>query len=147
MNLATNKRAWHDFEILQEFEAGIVLHGHETKAAKAGQASLKGSHVAVVRNELFLINAAISRYEKAGHDPAYDQRRSRKLLVRREEIRRIVGQVSTQGLTLIPLSLYTKGQLVKLKFGLARHKKKYDKRESMKNRDAARHIARSLKDR
>ena len=145
MNLATNKRAWHDFEILHEFEAGIVLFGHETKAAKAGQVSLKGSHVAIIRNELFLINAAISRYAKAESDPSYDQRRTRKLLVRREEIRRLVGTVSAQGLTLIPLSLYTKGQLVKLKFGLARQKKKYDKRQTMKDKDAARDISRRLK--
>jgi SsrA-binding protein len=147
MDLANNKRALHEYKILESFEAGLVLLGQEVKSAKAGQVSLKGSYVSVKGNEVYLINANISRYKKAASSIAYDPMRPRKLLLRKPEIRRIAGILSQSGLTLIPISLYTKGQLVKISVGVAQSKNKFDKRQSMKKREADREIQRRLKDR
>lgn len=147
MDLANNKRALHEFKILETFEAGLVLQGQEVKAAKASQVSLKGSYVTARGSEVYLKNANISRYKLAAINPSYDPMRPRKLLLRKPEIRRIVGILSQSGLTLIPISLYTKGQLVKISIGVAQQKNKFDKRQTMKKREADREIQRRLKDR
>lgn len=147
MDLANNKRVLHDFKILESFEAGLVLSGQEVKAAKAGQVSLKGSYVTLKNGEVFLVKATISRYKLAGDASAYDPERSRKLLLRKAEIRRIVGILSQSGLTILPISLYTKGQLVKISIGVAAKKNKFDKRQTVKKREAEREIQRRLRDR
>lgn len=147
MDLANNKRVLHDFKILESFEAGLVLSGQEVKAAKASQVSLKGSYVTIKNGEVYLVKATISPYKFAGNISAYDPVRSRKLLLRKPEIRRIVGILSQSGLTILPISLYTKGQLVKLSIGVAQKKNKFDKRQTIKKREAEREIQRRLKDR
>lgn len=146
MDLANNKRALHEFKILESFEAGLVLRGHEVKAAKAGQVNLKGAYISVRGTEVYLINATISKYARATVSN-YDPMRARKLLLRKTEIRRIIGILSQSGLTILPISLYTKGQLVKLSIGVAQKKNKFDKRQTMKHREANREIQRRLKDR
>ena len=142
--LAQNKKAIFDYEILDKYEAGLVLYGHEVKAVKAGQASLKGSFISLRtqkgKPELYLINCQIPPYKQAGPLPAYDQRRERKLLLKRQEIAHLLGKKQTEGLTLIPLKIYTKHSFLKLEFAVARGKKKYDKRETIKKRDIERRL-------
>ncbi len=138
--LAVNKRANFDYEILDKFEAGIVLAGHEVKSVKAGQVSLKGSFVTLknVKNKKIpsvnLTNAHIAPYKFATLS-GYEPTRPRGLLLKKSEIKFLVGKTQEQGLTLVPLKIYTKHSLVKLEFALARGKKKYDKREQIKKRE------------
>ncbi|MFA5000510.1 MAG: SsrA-binding protein SmpB [Patescibacteria group bacterium] len=143
-NLAINKKANFDYEILDEHEAGLVLLGHEVKAAKAGQLSLKGSFISPRtkngRAELYLINCQISPYKNAGIMPDYNQRRERKLLLKKNEIAHLLGKKQAEGLTLIPLKIYTNHSFLKLKFAVARGKKKYDKRETIKRREVDRRL-------
>lgn len=150
--LAINKKASFDYEFLEEYEAGLVLLGHEVKSAKSGQASLKGAYVvmkgATGRTslpEFHLLNARIAAYKQAGELPGYDPERSRKLLLTKNEIKRLLGKFQEKGLTLVPLRLYTKGSLIKLAFALGRGRKKFDKREVIKKREIKRDIQRTLK--
>ena len=142
--LAQNKKASFDYELLEKYEAGLVLYGHEVKAVRAGQVSLKGSFISVRtkngRSELYLIGCQISPYKQAGPLPDYNQRRERKLLLKRQEISRLLGKKQTEGLTLIPLQIYTNHSFLKLEFAVARGKKKYDKRETIKKREVARSL-------
>ncbi|OGE84835.1 MAG: SsrA-binding protein [Candidatus Doudnabacteria bacterium RIFCSPHIGHO2_02_FULL_46_11] len=140
--LAQNRQALHDFTILDTLEAGIVLSGQEVKSARLGQMSLKGSFVNFKNNEALLVNAYISRYQKAGPDPSYKPDRDRKLLLNARELQNIADRKHTEGLAVVPLSVYTKGKLVKVKIGLARGKRKFDKRESIKKREQQRKIRR-----
>lgn len=138
--LAVNKRASYDYEILEDFEAGLVLAGYEVKAAKAGQVSLKGSHVVFKLNEkgqpqAYLLNAHISRYRLAGAIGDYEPTRSRRLLLKRKQLDYLYGRTSAEGLTVVPLKLYTKDSLLKLAIALVRGKKKFDKRQAIKERD------------
>ena len=142
---AQNKKAYHDYEILEEIEAGIVLKGFEVKSIKQGKASLKGARVVVRGNEAFLIGANVPPYQASNTPKDYDPERARKLLLHRKEIAKLIGKEQQKGLTLPALSLYNKGGLVKLKFAVARGKKKFDKRESIKKRDIERDLKRSLK--
>jgi len=143
--LATNKRARFDYEILENFEAGLVLLGYEVKSIKLGNVSLKGSFITIRNGELWLKNTHVSRYKPAGKLPDYDAERDRKLLVRKSELKKLMGKTGQQGLTLVPIRLYTKGNKVKLEFGLARGKKKHEKRELIKKRDIDREIRQRLK--
>lgn len=145
--LAQNRRAKFDYEILKEFEAGIVLKGYEVKSVKNNRASLKGSYVVVHDEELFLINANIPLYEFAGDVKGYDPNRSRKLLLHKREISQLQGKAKTEGLTLVPLSMYNKKGKVKLLFGLAKGKKRYDKRQIIKEREDNIKIQREMKKR
>ena len=138
--LAINKRARYDYEILDTFEAGLVLYGYEVKSIKTGQISLKGAFVTIKQGELFLTNSHVPLYKKASTITDYDPDRPRKLLVKSAEIKRLLGKKQEQGLTFVPLKLYTKRSLIKLKFALARGKKKHDKREAIKKRDLDRKI-------
>jgi len=142
--LAINKKASFDYELLEKYEAGLVLFGHETKSVRAGQASLKGSYISPRtkngKTELFLIGCQISLYKQAGLLPDYDQRRERKLLLNKTEIARLLGKKQEEGLTLVPLKIYTNHSFLKLEFAVARGKKKYDKRESIKKRDVERNL-------
>ena len=141
-SLAYNKRAKFDYEILEKYEAGIVLSGAEVKALRAGNAKLQGSYLTVARGELSLIGAHIGKYSGAGAQEGYDPTRSRKLLVHRKELLFLAGKIQQTGLTLVPLELYTAGRRIKLSFALARGKKLYDKRASLKKRDLDREARR-----
>jgi len=143
-NLAENKRARYDYEILEIYEAGLVLLGHEVKAIKTGRVSLKGSYVVVKNNEAYLINASIPPYQAANTSDNYDPERSRKLLLNKSEIKSLIGKSKQKGLTLIPLRLYTKRTKIKLGFAIGKGKKEIDKREAIKKREAKRDIQRSL---
>lgn len=142
--LALNKRANFDYEISDTYEAGIVLYGHEVKSAKTGHASLKGSFVTIKRSgkspEFFLINAHIPLYSKASTISDYEPTRARKLLIHKKEADRLIGKKEEQGLTLVPLKIYTKHNLIKLEFGIGRGRKKQDKREVIKKRETDREI-------
>lgn len=144
--LAINKRARYDYEILSVHEAGIVLTGNEVKAVKSGHTSLKGAFVTVRDGELYLTNAMITPYQNQPHHHR-DANISRKLLMHRHEIDHLIGKKSQQGLTLLPIELYLKRRRVKVLVGLGRGKKKFDKREDIKSRDAKRAIARETRGR
>jgi SsrA-binding protein len=143
--LAFNKRASFDYELGDRYEAGLVLSGQEVKSAKTGHISLKGSFVTVKGNELFLTNANIPQYKHAGIVKNYDPTRPRKLLLRKSEIRTLIGKAKAAGLTLIPVRVYTKKRLVKLEFAVGRGKKEFDKRETIAKREAERRIRRAIK--
>jgi SsrA-binding protein len=147
--LATNKRANFDYKLLETFEAGIMLLGHEVKAIKDGHVSLKGAYVSVRYHEghpeLFLIGAHISRYRHAGELPDYEPTRERQLLLKRQEIRHLLGKKQEKGLTLIPIKIYTKHSFIKLELALAEGKKKYDKREDIKRKDLDRQLSTLMK--
>jgi SsrA-binding protein len=143
--LAENKRRSYDYELLENYEAGLVLYGCEVKAIKTGHVSLTGSYVVNKGNEFYLINALIPAYQPANTSKDYDSQRSRKLLLKKSEIRSLIGKSKAKGLTLIPVKLYTKKSRIKLGFALARGKRKIDKRETIKKRDMEREIGRRLK--
>ena len=144
--ITVNRRARHDYFIDETFEAGMVLTGSEVKSLRDGRANLKDSYARIAKGEAFLVNAHISPYPAANqfnHEPT----RARKLLLHKREIRRLTGRISERGLTLIPLRLYFKKGRVKAELGLARGKKLYDKRETMRKRAVQREVERSLKSR
>ena len=145
--LAINKRAKFDYEILETFEAGLVLAGHEVKSAKTGHVSLKGAFVTFKGTELYLSNSTISLYKQAGGVGDYDPTHPRKLLVKKSEIKKLLGKVRTEGLTLVPLSMYNKKGLVKLEFALGKGKKKLDKRRTIQDREDKIKIERAFKQR
>ena len=141
ISIARNKRARFDYHLLETFEAGIVLRGTEVKSLRSGKANISDAYGIVRDGELFLLNAHIQPYESRGyadHDPTA----SRKLLLHRKEIRRLIGSVERQGLTLIPLELYFKNGVAKLALALAKGKKLHDKRDTERERDAEREMAR-----
>lgn len=144
---ARNKEAFFNYTIEHELEAGIVLAGHEVKSVKSGTMSLKGAHVTIRGNEAVLVNAHISVYKYSGEIPGYDPTRSRKLLLNRKEISSLIGKYKEQGMAVVPLEVYEKRGLVKIKLGIGRGKKKYDKRESIKKREDERKMARIVKSR
>jgi SsrA-binding protein len=143
--LAVNRKATFDYEILETYEAGIELKGFEVKSAKAGRANLAGSFVVVRGGEAFLLGATIAPYQPkntpAGHEPS----RTRRLLLHRAELKELIGATAQKHLTLIPLRMYNKGPKIKLEVGLARRRKKYDKREHIREREDQRKIERALK--
>ncbi len=142
---AQNKKAYHDYEILEEYDAGISLKGFEVKSIKLGRASLKGARVAIYSGEAYLIGANVPPYQAANTPKDYDPERARKLLLTKKELNKLIGKEQTKGLTMPALMLYNKGNKIKLKFAVARGKKKYDKREAIKKRDIDRDLRRSLK--
>ncbi len=144
--LGINKTARFDYEILDTLEGGLALTGAEVKSVKAGHVQLKGAFLHVRGGELWLKNVYVAPYKPAGNKEWYDPNRDRKVLVHRRELSRLVGKQQTQGLTIIPLSIYTKGGLVKLEFAVARGKKKFDKRESIKKRDVKRQIHQKMRE-
>ena len=143
--LAVNKKARFDYEILDTIEGGLKLTGAEVKSAKAGQVQLKGSFLHIQNGELWLKGAYIAPYKPAGMQEGYDPYQNRKILVHRRELNRLVGKRQADGLTLVPLSMYTKGGIVKIKFAVAKGKKKYEKRESIKKRDVEREMRERMK--
>lgn len=145
MAFIENKKARFDFEILDTFEAGAELFGHEVKAIKEHMGSLEGARVVVRGGEAYLVGARISPYQTNNTPKSYDPERSRKLLLSKKEIIEVASAESKKGLTLIPLKWYNTRRKVKLEVAVARHKKKYDKRSALKERDEKRAIERTLK--
>lgn len=144
--LATNKKALFDYEILEKFEGGLVLSGAEVKSIKQGHVQLKGAFLHVREGELWLKNAFVAKYGPAGPQPEYDPYRDRKVLVRRGQLKRFIGKSQAEGLTLVPIKIYTKMRFIKLEFALARGKKKHEKREAIKKRDVDRQMRERMKE-
>ncbi|MFH1759006.1 MAG: SsrA-binding protein SmpB [Patescibacteria group bacterium] len=142
---AENRRARFDYTISDKFEAGIELKGHEVKAIKTGHVSLLGSFVIVKNNQAQLLNADIPPYQPANTPKGYDSKRTRRLLLSAKEIKTLLGKTQEKGLTLVPIKMYNKGDLIKLEIGLGKSKKKADKRLVIKKRDVEREIAQKLK--
>lgn len=144
--IAQNRRARHDYEVIEHWEAGIALLGSEVKSLRDGRANLKDSYAVVQAGEVVVHHLHISPYEAANrynHDPE----RPRKLLLHRAQIRRLAGRVEQQGLTLVPLRLYFRHGMVKVELAMVRGKKQYDKRQDLATRQAQRDVERALKDR
>ncbi|MBH0157037.1 MULTISPECIES: SsrA-binding protein SmpB [Fictibacillus] len=144
--VAQNKKARHDYHVEETFEAGIVLQGTEIKSIRAGRANLKDSFARVQNGELFLHNMHISTYEQ-GNRYNHDPLRTRKLLLHRKEINKLLGATKEQGYSIVPLKMYLKNGFAKLLIGLAKGKKHYDKRDDLKKKDAKREIERAFRDR
>jgi SsrA-binding protein len=145
-SIAENRKAFHDFHILETFEAGLVLLGTEVKAIREGRVNLRDSYARVENGEVFLYNVNISPYSHRGyadHPPL----RQRKLLLHRDEIRKLIGKTVEKGMTLVPTRLYFKNGRVKVAVGLAKGKKEYDKRETIKRREADRETRAAVKSR
>lgn len=140
-SIARNKRARHDYEILDTWEAGLVLTGTEVKSLRDGKANISDAYAVVNDGEVYLLNLHISPYEQ-GNQFNHEPTRTRKLLLHRKEIRRMIGSVERQGLTLIAMELYFKRGKAKVAIGLGKGKKQHDKREDLKKRDADRELAR-----
>lgn len=139
-----NRKANFDYEIIDTYESGIVLTGTEIKSIRLGKANLKDSYVIIKNNEIFLLNMHISSYEQ-GNRFNHEETRTRKLLLHKKEILKLRDKLELDGLTLIPLKLYFKNGKAKILIGLARGKKNYDKRESIKKKDMDRQVLRDLK--
>lgn len=144
--IAENKKAYFNYEILEKFEAGISLLGQEVKSLKTFGVNLAGNYVILKDEEIFWVGANIPPYQPGNTPASYEPERSRKLLLRKPEIIHLIGKSKQKGLTLIPLKLYTKNSQIKLEFAVAKGKKKFDKRESIKKREAEREIQRELKE-
>jgi SsrA-binding protein len=144
--IATNRKAYHNYQILESLEAGIALTGTEIKSVRAGRVSLGEAYVRPEKGELWLLNAHIARYE-AGSYQSHQPTRPRKLLAHRKEINNLTSKIQEKGLTIVPLKLYIKDSRAKVEIGLARGKKQYDKRESIARRDVEREIGRAIKNR
>jgi SsrA-binding protein len=145
-NIAENRKAYHDYHLLESFEAGIVLLGTEVKAIREGRVNLRDSYARVEDGEVFLFNVNISPYSHRGyvdHEPL----RRRKLLLRREEIRKLIGKTVERGMTLVPTRMYFKNGRVKVSISLAKGKKEYDKRETIKRRETERETRAAVKSR
>jgi len=143
--LAENKKVRFDYEVLETFDAGLELHGLEVKSLKGKQGSLEGAYVIVRGGEVYLIGAHIPPYQPKNTPENYDSYRNRKLLLTKKEIQELIGKEKRVGLTIVPISLYTKGNKIKLKIAVAKGKKKYDKRQTIKKRDIERDLGRTLK--
>ncbi len=143
MPLASNRRARHDYEILDKFEAGMVLVGTEVKSIRAGRIQLKDSYVEIREGEAWLIGSHVSPYSH-GNRQNHDPERPRKLLLNRREIDKIFGRTTLQGLTCVPLAVYLKNNRIKVEIALARGKKLYDKRQDKKKREVQREMAEEI---
>jgi SsrA-binding protein len=146
MSIIQNKKAFHDYFIEERFEAGIVLEGWEVKAIRAGRANLKESYVIVRQGEVFLLGAHISPLPEASKHVQPDPVRTRKLLLKAEEIRKLIGKVERAGYALVPIDMHYLRGRIKLEIGLARGKKQHDKRASEKDREWERERARLMRD-
>lgn len=137
--IATNRKARHDYTVIETFEAGIELRGSEVKSLRAAKAQLVDAYASVDAGQLYLRNAHISPYDPASYEN-HDPTRARRLLMHKQEIKRLQGQLDEKGLTLVPLSLYFLRGKVKVQLGLARGKKHYDKRDKLEERRARREV-------
>ena len=144
--VAHNRRARHDYEILETLECGIALKGAEVKSLRAGQISLQDAYARIEDGEAWLVGARVAPYEYGGGYGRFEPDRPRKLLLHRDQIDELAGQVSQKSLTLVPLSVYFKDGRAKVEIGLARGRRLYDKRRAIAARDAAREAARAVRD-
>ncbi len=146
MNIySENKKATYDYEILEKYEAGLVLIGQEVKSIRGGHINLSGSYVIIRNQEPYLIGAKVPAYQPKNAPPDYNPERLRKLLLNKKEIDYLAGRVNERGFSLIPLKVYQQNGRIKLEFGLAKGKKNFDKKEKIKKRDVERDIKRVLK--
>ena len=143
--IATNRKAWHEYHILEKYEGGMVLYGSEVKAIREGKANIKEAYVRFIDNELFAVGMHIGKYSNEGYS-THSPIRDRKLLLHKKELLKIRKMVDEKGKTLIPLSLYLKGGRVKVEFGLAQGKKMWDKRKTKLEKDVKRQVDRAMKD-
>lgn len=143
MEATENKRAYFDYNILETLEAGIELLGLEVKSVRRGSASLRASFATLKDNQFWLINAVIPPYQPLNTPATYDPSRSRRLLLHKKEIAHLIGKMREGGLTIIPLKMYNKNSRIKVEIGVAKGKKKYDKRETIKKRETQREIRRA----
>lgn len=143
--LAINKEANRNFEFIQEFEGGLALTGPEVKSARAGHINLKGSFLSITNGQLFIKNMHIGKYAPAGPQEEYQPTRPRKVLVHKKELNFLIGQEQAKGLTIVPISVYTKGNFIKIGFAIARGKKQFEKREDIKKRDIKKQIQQEMK--
>lgn len=144
--IANNKKAYYDYFIDEKYEAGLVLHGTEVKSLRQGKCSIKESYIQIINGEVFVINMNITPYEK-GNIFNKDPLRPKKLLLHKNQINKLTGQMSQKGYTLVPLQVYLKDGRVKMEIGLARGKKNYDKRDSIAKKDQQREAQKELKNR
>jgi len=144
--IAANKKAFHDYFILETIEAGLVLQGTEVKSLREGRANLKDSYARIESGEAYLIDCHISPYSCGGHFN-HDPTRPRKLLLKKAEIKRLFGKMTEKGMTLIPTRLYFKEGRAKVEIGLAKGKRQYDKRETLRKKEERREIERAMKGR
>jgi len=142
---ADNRKALYDYEILEKYEAGLVLIGQEVKSIKTGHMHLTGSYVVIRDGQPILIGAKIPPYQPKNAPPDYNPEQSRKLLLNKKEINYLMGKVNERGFSLVPLKVYQQNGRIKLEFALARGKKKFDKKEKIKKRDVERDIKREFK--
>ena len=142
--IATNRKAWHEYHILEKYEGGMVLYGSEVKAIREGKANIKEAYVRFINNELFAVGMHIGKYSNEGYS-THSPVRDRKLLLHKKELLKIRKMVDEKGKTLIPLSLYLKGGRVKVEFGLAQGKKIWDKRKTKMEKDVKREVDRAMK--
>lgn len=140
-----NKKAYFNYEIQEEFEAGLELLGTEVKSIRTSQGNLDSSYIIVRGGEAFLVGADIPPFQPKNTSSSYERTRNRKILVTKDEIKKLSISSESKGLTIVPISLYNKNRLIKLKLAIARGKKKFDKRESIKKRDTDREMRRTLK--
>ena len=142
--IVTNRKAWHEYHILDKYEGGIVLYGSEVKAIREGKANIKEAYVRFIENELFVIGMHIGKYSNEGYS-THTPVRDRKLLLHKKELLNLRKMVDEKGKTLIPLSMYLKGGRVKVEFGLAQGKKMWDKRKTKMDKDVKRQVDRAMK--
>ena len=142
--IATNRKAWHEYHILEKYEGGMVLYGSEVKAIREGKANIKEAYVRFIDNELFAVGMHIGKYSNEGYS-THSPIRDRKLLLHKRELSKIRKLVEEKGKTLIPLSLYLKHGRVKMEFGLAQGKKLFDKRKTKMDKDEIRQVDRAMK--
>lgn len=145
--LAENKKAYFDYEILEKFEAGMVLTGQEVKSIKYGRINLAGAHVIIRNEEAYLINANVPPYQPKNVPPDYDRTRARKLLLKKLEIQYLIGKSEQKGLTLVTLRVYTKKGKIKLEFAIGKRRKMTDKKELIRKRETEKDLRRELKTR
>ena len=138
--ITTNRKAYYDYEIMETLVGGIQLTGNEVKAVKNGSINIVGSYVVIRNNEAFLINANIAPYQPNNLLAKFNPLRTRKLLLKKSEINNLIQKIKKEKLTLIPLKVYNKNGLIKIEIALARHKKKFDKRETIKKRESKKRI-------
>src|SRR3989339_172592 len=139
-----NKKAGFDYEVLEKYEAGMVLFGQEVKSIKTGHINLSGAYVALSSGEPFLVGVKVPPYQPNNAGADYGEERQRKLLLNKKEIDYLIGKAKTKGFSLIPLKIYENNGRIKLEFGLAKGKRKYDKKEKIKKRDVEREVNREL---
>ena len=145
MSIATNRKARHEYHILDKYEAGVALKGSEVKSIRDGKVSIKEAYVKFINNELYIVGMHIAEYENRGYEDVQNLR-DRKLLLHRRELSKLKSKVDEKGVTIIPLSIYLKKNLIKIEFGLAKGKKLWDKRKDKMDKDIKRSIDRKMKE-